>query len=125
VILVDACDRDGLAPELNELEFYQHAWRRLTATGVLVLNLCGKQASWAPHMAKLQQVFGPRFMVLSAHDDGNMIVFAFKQPGPIEVDWPGLKSGARGLKRHLGIDFPRYVQRMARDWERRRQPAHA
>jgi spermidine synthase len=124
VILVDACDRNGLAPQLNALEFYQHAWRRLTPAGVLVLNLCGERANWASHMAKLQQVFGEGFMVLAAHDDGNVIVFAFKQPDAIEVDWLGLESGAGRLKHRFGIDFPRYVRRMARDWKRRRQPAH-
>ena len=43
VILADACDRSGMAVELDWLEFYRKARRCLSTGGVFVINLCGGQ----------------------------------------------------------------------------------
>ena len=119
VILVDACDREGIAPELDDIEFYRSAWQRLTDGGVFVLNLCGDRSRWLSHLAKLRSTFGERFMTLSARDDSNVIVLALKQP-PLEVPWEELERAGRTLITHFGLDFPRYVRRMALDWKFRR-----
>jgi spermidine synthase len=124
VILADACDRAGIAPELNALEFYQSAWRRLSDTGVFVLNLCGDRLSWPSHVAKLRCVFGEAFLTLSGHRAGNVIVFAFKQP-TVRVQWLPPDAAARDLMSRFGLDFPRYVQRIARDWTRTEPPVPA
>lgn len=42
VILADACDRSGIAPQLNALDFYRSARRRLSRRGVFVANLCSE-----------------------------------------------------------------------------------
>ena len=39
-----------------------------------------------------------------------------------ELDWEQLETAATELKRKLGLDFPRYVRRIALNWKLRLQP---
>jgi spermidine synthase len=121
VILADACDREGVAPELDAIEFYQAAHRRLSSSGVFVANICSDSNDWAAHVVKIGAVFGEDFMTLQVRPDGNVIVFAFKERRP-EIDWAQLEATAVDLKRKLGLDFPRYVRRIALNWTLRRWP---
>jgi spermidine synthase len=120
VILADACDRTGIAPELDAVEFYEDAYRCLSPGGVLVTNLCSDIQSCAAHVEKLRVVFGDEFMTLQVRPDGNVIAFAFKQRQRQEIDWERLEALAIDLKRKFGLDFPRYVRGMALDWKLRR-----
>lgn len=122
VILADACDQRGIAPELDALEFYQSAWRRLSDVGVFVLNLCGDRLSWPSHLLKLRLVFGEETLTLRGRRDGNVILLAFKRPR-VEPGWEGLEATARNLRSRFGLDFPRYALRIERDWNRKRQTA--
>jgi spermidine synthase len=117
VILADACDRNGVAPELHSVEFYHSAWRRLSPGGVFVMNLCADRLGAASLLAKIRHAFG-EFMTLSVRPDGNVIVFAFKEDRR-EICWQGLATDATGLKRRFGLEFPRFVQRIALDWKLR------
>lgn len=112
VILVDACNHVGIAPELNSLDFYHHASRCLSREGVLVVNICGDSYSRAAHLTRIRTVFGPAVVALRARQEDNIIAFAFKKRVPVE-EWQRLERTALELKRHLGLDFPRYVRRMA------------
>ncbi len=115
VILADACDRVGIAPEFDTLEFYQDTYRCLSRGGVFVTNLCGDTEGCATHVAKIRAVFGDEFLTLQVKRDGNIILFAFKERRP-GIDWEQLQATAAELKRSLGLDFPTYVRRIARDW---------
>ena len=117
VILADACDRTGVAPELHSVEFYQSVWRRLSPGGVFVMNLCADRLSAAPLLAKIRHAFG-EFVTLPVRRDGNLIVLAFKDDD-LELSWQRLAAHAIELKRQFGLDFPRFVQRIALDWQLR------
>ena len=119
VIMADACDREGIAPELDAIEFYQDAHRCLSGGGVFVANVCGDLNGCAAHVGKIRTVFGDEIMTLQARPDGNLIVFAFKERRP-EIDWGQLQATAVDLKRKFGLDFPRYVRRIALNWKLRR-----
>ena len=112
VILVDACNHAGIAPELDTLDFYHHAWRCLSREGVLVANICGEPYSRAAHLARMRTVFGQAVVALRARQEDNLVVFAFKKRTPLD-EWEHLERTAVDLKRRLGLDFPRYVRRMA------------
>lgn len=112
VILIDACNHAGIAPELDTLDFYHHAWRCLTREGVLVANICGDSYSRAAHLRRIRTVFGQAVVTLRARQEDNVIVFAFKKRFPVD-ECERLERTALELKRHLGLDFPRYVRRMA------------
>jgi spermidine synthase len=119
VILADACDREGIAPTLNAIEFYRDAHRCLFSGGVFVANMCGDLDSCAAHVGKIRTVFGDDIMTLQVRPDGNLIVFAFKERRP-EIDWERMQIAATDLKRRLGLDFPRYIRRIAINWKSRR-----
>ncbi len=118
VILADACNSVGIAPELDTIDFYQDIYSRLSRGGMFVTNLCGDGHWGARHVVKIRHVFGEEFMRLQVREDGNVILLAFKEPRP-EVDWQRLAAAAPELKRRFGLDFPRYVRRIAHNWNSR------
>jgi spermidine synthase len=119
VILADACDRTGIAPELSGVEFYHNAHRALASGGVFVANLCGDEHGRAAHFLKIRQVFGDDVMSLPVRADGNVIVFAFKERRP-EIPWRQLEGAAHLLKHRFGLNFPKYVRRLALEAQQRR-----
>jgi spermidine synthase len=114
VILIDACDRKGTAPELDAIEFYQDAHRGLSPGGVLVTNLCGDWKCCASHLRKIHDVYGDGFLTLKVRSARNLIVFAFKERRA-DIDWDRLNDMAVNLKRRLGLNFPQYARRLAVD----------
>jgi spermidine synthase len=119
VILADACDRVGIAPELDTIKFYEDVRRCLSRGGVFVTNMCGDRKNCTAHLDKIRHVFGDGIVTLQVRQDGNLIVFAFKERLP-QIDWEQLQATAIDLKRGFGLDFPRYVRRIALDWTLRR-----
>jgi spermidine synthase len=118
VILADACDRTGIAPQLDNIEFFENARRRLSPGGIFVMNLCGDRSSSAAHLAKLSAVFG-QFVTLPVSGDGNIIVFAINKSS-FDIAWPQLEARAIELKRQYDLEFPRFVRRIALHWKLRR-----
>jgi spermidine synthase len=113
VILVDACDRKGIAAEIDSVQFYRDARSRLSTDGVLVVNVCGDKASTAAHLAKLRDAFEDELLTLQVQQDGNVIVFGFKGRSP-DVRRAGIDACARDLKRQFRLDFPRYARNIKR-----------
>jgi spermidine synthase len=113
VILADACDRTGVAPELNGIEFYRNAYNCLASGGIFVANVCGDRYSRAAHILKIRAAFDGQCVTLHVRPDGNDIVFAFKGGHVEAMDWRRLEITALALKDRLGLDFPRYVRRIA------------
>lgn len=114
VILADACDRAGIAAELDSVEFYRKARRRLSAEGVFVTNLCGDQHAVAAHLTKLRDAFDDELLSLRVRQDGNVIVFGFSENRP-DWEWDRIEAGAVDLKRQFRLDFPSYARGMALD----------
>ncbi len=114
VILADACDRSGMAAQLDSVEFYRKARRRLSAGGVFVINLCGDNDSVATHLGKLRDAFDGELLSLQVRQDGNVIAFGFKECRP-DLCWERIEAGAPDLKRRFRLDFPRYARRIALD----------
>jgi len=125
VILADACDREGIAPQLDSVAFYQNARRCLAPGGVFVTNVCGNPSTRAAHIVKLRNAFDDEVLTLPVSSHGNVIVFAFKEHRTQEP-WEHLEADAAGLKRRFGLDFPKYLRRIALDLTLRRwQPVFA
>jgi spermidine synthase len=119
VILADACDHAGIAPQLDSVEFYRNARRCLAPGGVFVTNVCGDPGSRVAHLVKLRNAFEDEFLTLPVRPSGNIIVFAFKEHRP-QVPWARLEARAVELKRRFGLQFPRFVRRIALDMKKRR-----
>ncbi|MEJ0084955.1 MAG: spermidine synthase-like protein [Pseudomonadota bacterium] len=114
VILADACDRFGMAAELDSVEFYRKARHNLSADGVFVTNLCGDKVSTGAHLAKLRDAFDDEVLSLQVRKDGNIIAFGFKDRRP-ESHWDRIEAGAADLRRRFRLDFPLYARRIAVD----------
>lgn len=118
VILADACDRSGIAPQLDDLTFYRNVRRCLAPGGIFVANICGTQDSRNAHLLRIRQVFDEEWLALPVRPDSNTVVFAFRDARPA-VTFDELAAEAPDLKRAFGLDFPNYVRRLSHAWQRR------
>lgn len=117
VILVDAFDGFGIAPELANPMFYAQAYERLSANGILVMNLAGDKAGYDDPLAQLAHVFDDRVLSMKVRDGGNQIAFAFKNPDFLPR-WDTVHTAARDLEKRLQLPFTEYAQRLEKS-ERR------
>jgi spermidine synthase len=111
VILVDACDRNGVSPTLSSPDLYANLRRRLSVGGVLVMNICGEDMEIESHLARIRGVFGDRLISLPAKEDGNLIVLGFRT-GPRAWNGFELDKHARKLEERFGLAFPRFARQM-------------
>jgi spermidine synthase len=112
-LLVDAFDRSGFAPALANREFFENAYAKLSGNGVLVVNLAGDKESYAGLIGEAMHVFDDQVIVISVPDDGNHILYAFKEKY-FEPRWRWLHNHAKELRARLGLDFPAFAQKMER-----------
>jgi spermidine synthase len=112
-LLVDAFDRTGFAPSLANREFFEAAFAKLSGNGVLVINLAGEKESYAGLIGEAMHVFDDQVIVISVPDDGNHVLYAFKEQY-FEPRWRWLHSFAKELRANYGLDFPAFTQKMER-----------
>lgn len=112
-LLVDAFDKTGFAPSLANRDFFEMAYAKLSGNGVLVINLAGEKESYAGLIGEAMHVFDDQVIVISVPDDGNHVLYAFKEQY-FEPRWRWLHSFAKELRANYGLDFPAFVQKMER-----------
>ena len=113
VLLVDAFDKTGFAPSLANREFFENAFAKLAGNGVLVINLAGEKESYEGLIGEAMHVFDDQVIVISVPDDGNHVLYAFKERY-FEPRWRWLHNYAKELRAKFGLDFPAFVQKMER-----------
>lgn len=113
VLLVDAFDKTGFAPSLANREFFENAYTKLAGNGVLVINLAGEKETYAGLIGEAMHVFDDQVIVISVPDDGNHVLYAFKERY-FEPRWRWLHNYAKELRAKFGLDFPAFVQKMER-----------
>jgi len=113
VLLVDAFDKTGFAPSLANRTFFENAHAKLSGNGVLVINLAGEKESYAGLIGEAMHVFDDQVIVISVPDDGNHVLYAFKERY-FEPRWRWLHNYAKELRAKYGLDFPAFVQKMER-----------
>jgi len=112
-LLVDAFDKTGFAPSLANREFFDKAYAKLSGNGVLVINLAGDKETYAGLIGEAMHVFDDQVIVISVPDDGNHVLYAFKERH-FEPRWRWLHNYAKELRAKFGLDFPAFVQKMER-----------
>ena len=105
VLLIDALGAEGVAETLLDTDFHANAFRHLGGRGVLVMNLAGTRESFAPHVARLLEVFDERVIAMPVREDGNHILLAFRDPA-FAPRWNWMRSQALALQARTGLDFP-------------------
>ena len=64
-------------------------------------------------VSTINGVFDDQVIVISVPDDGNHVLYAFKEHY-FEPRWRWLHSFAKELRANYGLDFPAFVQKMER-----------
>lgn len=113
VVMIDAFDRDGVAPSLCTREFYQDLRALLPKRGLAVANLVGPKAERVAHLEMLRTVFDGNVILLPIADDGNYVAFAFRDPA-FEPRWRWMEGEARAMRTRYGLDFPALAARLER-----------
>ncbi|WP_028081452.1 fused MFS/spermidine synthase [Solimonas soli] len=111
VVLIDGCDRSGVAPSLASEAFYRDVAARLRPRGLLVMNLIGPEQSVEAHLRLAAQFFAGRLMLHRLKRGGNRLLFAFKDPRFVP-DWIALDERARALEARHGLDFPAFARQL-------------
>ena len=112
-LLVDAFDKTGFAPSLANREFFEAAFAKLSGNGVLVINLAGEKESYEGLIGEVMTVFDDQVIVISVPDDGNHVLYAFKERH-FEPRWRWLHSFAKELRANHGLDFPAFATKLER-----------
>ncbi len=112
LILVDAYDHAGIAPAVATAEFYRDCRACLRATGILAVNLWGRdRAAYRALYTALQAAFGKKLLQLPAEGTSNIITLAPARP----LDKRGLRhllQAARALESHTHLEFVRLARRL-------------
>ena len=113
ILLVDAFDRNGFAPSLANRDFFASAFAKLSGNGILVINLAGEKEAYAGPIGEAMNAFDGQVIVLSVPEDGNHILFAFKERH-FEPRWRSLHNFAKELRARFDLDFPAFVHKLER-----------
>lgn len=113
LLLVDAFDETGYAPALANRAFFETAFTKLSGKGVLVINLAGDPETYAGLIGRVMEVFDDQVIVVPVPEDGNQVLFAFKQR-PFEPRWRWLHNYAKELRAHHRLDFPELAEKLER-----------
>lgn len=108
LIMVDGYDAESHVEELATREFYSHCRARLTAGGVLVMNLWGGDRQFNEVLKRIEDVFPDGTLCLPARKPGNVIAFGFRDP-PGPLVWTDLERRAVELEQRHGMEFPLFV----------------
>ena len=117
IVLLDAFDGLGIAPELTSPDFYSQVHECLSANGILVMNLAGDKTGFGDPLSRLAEVFDDRLLSIKVRDGGNQIAFAFKSR-QFPPRWDLVQTQARDLEKRLGLDFGRFARHLEKSQRR-------
>lgn len=108
VLMLDAYDAKGLAPDLSSQDFYDSCHRALTEDGILVVNLWGSDKNFDVYLQRIEQSFDSAVLKLPTGRPGNIVIFAFKRhAGDLRVK--SLLERAWRLQSELKIEFSEFL----------------
>ena len=113
VIVIDAFDRDGFSSSVCTREFYLNVRDALTPQGVMVANMVGPKDERVAHLQMVAEVFGGNIIMLPVVDDGNYLLFAFRDAA-FEPRWRWIEEQAMAMKARYGLDFPSFACKLKR-----------
>lgn len=111
VLLVDAYDAHRIVEALASLEFYRDCARTLRAGGVALFNLWGSDRHYDTYLERIEAAFAGKVLLLPAEKKGNIVVLAFTEPLP-DMSFAVLTRAARLWEASLGLEFPRFLERL-------------
>jgi spermidine synthase len=112
-IVLDCFDPEGYSPSVMTRDFFRDARDALSKKGVLVSNLVGKKEERIAQLDLLRTVFGDNIVVMPDKEDGNLVVFVFRDAA-FEPRWRWMAAEAPAMKARFGLDFPRFAKKLER-----------
>jgi spermidine synthase len=103
LILVDGFDAAGRAGALDRPPFYRHCRARLSARGMMAVNLLGKRADTWASVGRIGRAFDGRVLALPPRD-ANRIAIAATGP-TLRATVDSLRAAAARLKADTGLDL--------------------
>jgi spermidine synthase len=113
VVLLDGCDRRGLAPALCNGAFLRDVCARLRPGGLLVINLVGDATALRAALDVVDEVFAGHLIVQPVAEGGTRIAYAFNDSAYVP-DWDALQRRARELERRHPLELPALARRLQR-----------
>jgi spermidine synthase len=113
VVMIDAFDRDGFSASVCTRAFYLDVRDALAPQGVMVANMVGPKAERVAHLEMIADVFGGNIIALPIEDDGNYLVFAFRNAA-FEPRWRWIEGQAKAMHKRYGLDFPAFATKLKR-----------
>jgi spermidine synthase len=108
VLLLDGFE-DGKQPAaLCSTAFYRNAYKALRPGGIMAVNFMAEDRKLDTYIERIDTVFDGRTVMLSAEDNVNLIILAFKG-GPVRIAWDTLRTRARSQQRALGLPTAWYL----------------
>ena len=111
LILVDGFDHNARAGILDTLPFYVNCRARLSADGLLAVNLFGRSRGFRASVGRIESAFDGRCMVFPSCDSGNAIAVA-AAGDPIEIAIDDLRDRAAMLRRETSLDLAPTITRL-------------
>ena len=111
VIMIDAFDREGFSSSVCNRGFYLDVRDALTPHGVMVANMVGPKDERVAHLDMVADVFGGNVIMLPVADDGNYLVFAFRD-ATFEPRWRWIDGQTSAMKARYGLDFPSFASKL-------------
>jgi spermidine synthase len=109
VLLVDAFDRQGIAPAVTERGFLQDARHVLSKRGIFVMNLVDSVEECRRYIETIRLVFGAPVIAVNVDNGANVVVFAGR-PLLNRRSLVAAPHHAQHIESQLGLSFPTLVQ---------------
>lgn len=113
VVMIDAFDRDGFSASVCTRGFYRDVRNVLTHQGVMVANMVGPKEERVAHLELIADIFSDNIIVLPIEEDGNYLVFAFRDAA-FEPRWRWIDGQAKAMKARYGLDFSTFATALKR-----------
>lgn len=111
LILIDGFDGQARPGELNTLPFYQACRTRLSAQGMMAVNLIGTARAVGNSFRQIETAFETRALMFPSCDSGNVIALASTGDG-IEMALQDVRERALELKTGSGLNLLPAITRL-------------
>jgi spermidine synthase len=115
LILVDGFDADAHAGALDTLPFYRACRAHLSDTGLLSVNLLGRNRGFKGSVERIKKAFDGRALVFPSCDHGNAIAFAATGEA-VSMPLGELSLQAVALRKATGLNLLPTLARLAQ-WQ--------
>jgi spermidine synthase len=110
LILVDGFDEKGRTGMLDTLPFYVNCRARLSAKGLMAVNLVDRSRGVGASLQRIREAFDDRVLLMPPFEEANTVAIAATGER-IDLSAESLLGAARELKTGTGLDLVATMER--------------